>query len=292
MKKILLLGASGQLGREWQHFFADRKADDLHVIPYTSGQLDITDFALVEHEIKEQQADIIVNCAAYTNVDKAEEEREKAQLVNAKSVKNVAHVCNELNIKLVHFSTDYIFAGDEKDQTRFPYGYPEDHEADPVNWYGKTKWEGEQAVRASGCDHLIIRVSWLCGAHGSNFVTAMLRLAQERDELNIVADQLGSPTFTRNLVQNTFKLIEEEQEGTYHLTSNGIISWADFAAAIFGMADIEMEIHEISTDEYPTTANRPRFSKLHCDKIERIQGVHTISWQQGLQSLINQIKQH
>lgn len=289
--KILLLGASGQLGREWQTFFTGFDADKFVVLPYTSDQLDITHFENVEHELTEQQPDVIINCAAYTKVDKAEEEREKARLVNAKSVQNLANLCKSLNIKFVHFSTDYIFAGDTEDRKRFPEGYPEDHNADPVNWYGRTKWEGEEAIRNSGCAHLIIRASWLCGAYGNNFVTTMLRLAREHDQLDVVCDQWGSPTFTDDLVRNTFILIEENREGTYHLTSEGMISWADFAEKIFALADKQVTVNSIPSSEYPTAAARPCFSKLNTRKIKSISGIETEEWQQGLRRLLKQLNQ-
>lgn len=287
--KALILGATGQLGREWQAFFADFETDEFVVVPYTSGQLDITDFENVEKELSEQHPDVIVNCAAYTKVDKAEEDREKALLVNAKAVKNLANRCKKLNIKLVHFSTDYIFAGDKEDRRQFPEGYPENHNADPVNWYGQTKWEGEKAIRNSGCAHLIMRVSWLCGAYGNNFVTTMLQLAGEYDQLDIVSDQWGSPTFTDTLVRNTFKLIEEEQEGTYHLTTEGIISWADFAEKIFAIADKHVSVNKISSSEYPTAAARPYFSKLNTDKVKNISGIEVEEWQGGLRRLLKQL---
>lgn len=290
MRKVLLLGASGQLGKEWQAFFA-RNRGALVVLPYTSSQLDITDFKKLEHEFNEQQPDVIINCAAYTKVDQAEDERGKAEQVNTEAVKNLAACCKNEETKLIHFSTDYIFAGGKDDQEKFPEGYPEDHTADPVNWYGMTKWKGEQAIRSSGCSHLILRVSWLCGEYGQNFVTTMLRLAQDRDEVSVVADQIGSPTFTENLVRNTFKLIEEKHEGTYHLTSEGQITWADFAAAIFDLTNARVKVNRIPSSEYPTAAERPFFSKLNCHKIKQIPGIETEHWEKGLSRLINRLNQ-
>lgn len=290
MKKIFLLGASGQLGKEWQAFFA-HGSEDFVVMPYTSSQLDITDAEKVEHEFNEQQPDIIINCAAYTKVDKAEDERAKAEQVNAEAVKYLAVLCKKGNAKLIHFSTDYVFSGLKEDKKQFPGGYPEDHTADPVNWYGMTKWKGEQTIRSSGCSHLILRVSWLCGEYGQNFVTTMLRLAQDRDEVSVVADQVGSPTFTDNLVRNTFTLIEEKKEGTYHLTSDGQISWADFASAIFDITNADVKVNRIISREYPTAAKRPFFSKLNCDKIKQIPGIETEHWEKGLSRLINRLNQ-
>lgn len=288
--KLLLLGASGQLGREWQEFFALVDREDCIVIPYTSDQLDISNVEKVAHELETHQPDVIINCAAYTNVDEAEEERKKVKEINTDAVANLASLCADYNIKLVHFSTDYIFAGEKKDQDQFPQGYPEDHKADPINWYGQTKWEGEEAIRNSGCNHLIMRVSWLCGAFGSNFVTTMLRLAEERTELQIVNDQVGSPTFTDNLVKATDKLIEENKHGTYHFTSQGIISWADFAEKIFDLTNKKVDIHPVPSSEYPTKAERPYFSKLNTRKIEQVDGIKIEDWETGLKHLLENMR--
>jgi dTDP-4-dehydrorhamnose reductase len=288
--KILLFGASGQLGTEWQRMFA-QKGDDYLIIPYISSQLDITRPEMVKHEFVKEHPDVVINCAAYTKVDEAEDKREQASNVNAKAVGNLAELCAQFDIKLVHFSTDYIFAGHEEDRNHFPNGYPEDHPAEPVNWYGQTKWEGEQAIRNSGCDHLILRASWLCGTDGNNFVKTMLRLGDEHDELQVVDDQYGSPTFADKLVKDTLKLIEQEREGTYHHTSKGLLSWADFAEAIFEEANIKVSIDRISSSEYVTKAKRPHFSKLNTGKIEQLEIIEMENWKPGLGRLINKINE-
>lgn len=285
--KALLFGASGQLGNEWQHAFKNR--DDFQMIPYPSSQLDITRPESVEDEISRQKPDVIINCAAYTKVDKAEKEKDKARQINAGAVARMADICASRNIKLVHYSTDYIFAGSREDGNRFSEGYSEDHTADPVNWYGQTKWEGEESIRTSGCRHLILRVSWLCGRSGTNFVKTMLRLAQKHDSLNVVNDQLGSPTYADNLVQNTIALINQDQEGTFHCSSAGIISWADFAIAIFSLSDKKVTVNAIPSSKYPTEAVRPFFSKLNTDKIQSVKGTKTEHWKRGLARLLGQI---
>ncbi|HYW34663.1 MAG TPA: dTDP-4-dehydrorhamnose reductase [Balneolaceae bacterium] len=289
MHKILLSGASGQLGRQWQQFFKGKKEYEWDIIPYTSSQLDITRFEEVRRTISEHQPDLIINAAAYTKVDQAEVEREKARRVNAAAVKNLAELCSKFAIRLIHFSTDYVFAGTKQDRERFPEGYPEDHRADPVNWYGQTKWEGEQAIRRSGCPHLIIRASWLCGAYGDNFVRTMLQLAESHDELDVVDDQVGSPTFTEALVQHTYKLIEQSREGTYHQTSRGKISWADFAEGIFNMAGRRVRVNRIPSADFPTKAKRPFYSKLSTKKIEKVEGIQLEDWKAGLRRLLKQI---
>jgi dTDP-4-dehydrorhamnose reductase len=287
--KLLILGASGQLGCEWQAYLKTFRDKAFTAIPYTSDELDISQYEQVKHALHKHQPDAVINCAAYTNVDEAEEKRGLARSINSEAVKSMSAMCRERDIKLVHFSTDYIFAGQKEDQSLFPEGYPEDHPADPVNWYGQTKWEGEQAIRVSGCRHLIMRASWLCGAFGANFVRTMLRLAEDHGEVNVVDDQMGSPAFARDLVKSTLALIEEEQEGTYHQTSRGIISWADFAEGIFELAGKQVKVNRISSDAYPTKAVRPFYSKLSTKKIEQLPGIEMKDWKTGLMGLLKQI---
>lgn len=297
---MLLLGADGQLGSEWLASVQGSKGSEVKKrecfgIPanslraYNSSKLNITNFKKVEEVIEGERPDIIINCAAYTSVDKAEQEKEKARQVNALAVKNLADLCAKYKIKLIHFSTDYVFAGAKEDQKRFPRGYPEEHVADPVNWYGQTKWEGEQAIRNSGCKYLVLRLSWLCGAYGNNFVKTMLKLAETKQRLKVVDDQMASPTFARNVVKNTLNLIEQEQEGTYHLTSAGLISWADFARAIFRYSGKEENFQPVPSSQYSTEAERPYFSKLSTAKIKKIEGIKLENWQIGLKKMLNSI---
>lgn len=289
MKKVLLLGGTGQLGREWQRYRHRHKKEQWQCNAYSSSQLDITHLDSVRRTLEKQGPDLIINCAAYTDVDGAEEHCRQARRVNAEAVANLAELSAVLDIKLVHFSTDYVFAGRKHDRERFPLGYREDHTADPVNCYGQTKWEGEQAIRRSGCRHLIVRVSWLCGAYGSNFVKTMLRLGREMGALRVVDDQFGSPTFTHNLVPNTQLLIDKKQEGTYHLSSSGIISWADFAEAIFELTGLQVDVERVPTSEYPTPAPRPRFSKLNTAKARQVEGIRVEHWKTGLRQLLEQL---
>ena len=290
--KIILLGASGQLGREWQYYFSRKQDDSIILLPYTSNQLDITHRQELAKEISSQQPQIVVNCAAYTNVDGAETDYEKAKKVNTDAVADLANICKQNNAKLVHYSTDYVFPGKEEDRKKYPDGYPEDHPAEPVNRYGQTKWEGEEAIRESGCSHLIVRTTWLCGRYGSNFVKTMLKFGRERDELRVVNDQWGSPGFADEVVANTMKLVEAEAEGTFHLTSKGLTNWADFARAIFDYAGINVSVKAIPSEEYPTEAERPKFSKLDTGKAEAVPGVSITSWQEVLKRLLSQLEYH
>lgn len=288
--KILLLGASGQLGKEWQFFLKKKELNNVQLLPFNSQQLDITKYQSVTYEIETHEPALIINCAAYTKVDRAEQEQERARKVNAEAVAHLAHLCRKHDITLVHYSTDYIFAGAEEDRERFPYGYPEGHSAEPINWYGKTKWLGEEAIRNSDCRHLIIRTCWLCGRYGNNFVKTMLRLGKERDELDIVNDQWGSPTFADEVVTNCYALMKANAEGTYHITSAGLTNWAEFAREIFTLADIQVSIKTVPSEEYPTVAERPRYSKLDTRKADGVSGVEISDWQEGLKRLLNDLR--
>lgn len=290
--KIVLLGASGQLGREWQHFFAQGPYDSSMVFPYTSRQLDLTHYEEVAKEVSTRQPDVVINCAAYTGVDRAEKEKDKSRAINAEAVANLARVCQENRVKLIHYSTDYVFPGRKEDRERYPEGYPEGHSTDPINWYGQTKWEGEEAIRNSGCLHLIIRTTWLCGRYGKNFVKTMLKYGQEKEELKVVDDQWGSPGFADEIVSNSMKLYKAEAEGTYHLTSKGLTNWAEFAEAIFNYSGIEVKVTRVPSEEYPTDAQRPKFSKLDTSKAENVAGVSITEWRDGLQRLLKQLQNH
>ncbi|MDZ7692733.1 MAG: dTDP-4-dehydrorhamnose reductase [Balneolaceae bacterium] len=230
--KCVILGAGGQLGGEWIEQVTKRSDETyfgLTIKSFGSAEADITDNTKINHLLDSNAPDVVINCAAYTKVDEAETERELAEQVNSLAVKNLAESCKKRGIKLVHYSTDYVFAGREEDKMKFPEGYPEDHYVDPVNWYGTTKRGGEEAILQSGAEHLIIRTSWLCGQFGSNFITTMLSLAQKHDHLDVVDDQWGSPSFTENLVYNSVKLLQQNEQGIFHLTSKGMITWHDLA---------------------------------------------------------------
>lgn len=289
MMKTLLLGASGQLGREWQLIIEAQYTDDIELLSYTSDELDITHYREMSDEFRRQKPDVVINCAAYTDVDGAEEHRKLARKVNTEAVLYLAELSHELEFKLIHYSTDYIFPGTKLNRQEFPGGYPETHPADPINWYGKTKWEGEQAIRQTTENHLIIRVSWLCGQHGSNFVKTMLKLGQERDKLQVVDDQWGSPTFAENVVNNGLNLLSQNTNGTYHITSKGLITWYDFAQAIFEISGIEVNVEGVDSNAFPTKAKRPYFSKLSTKKIQNIEGSRMVDWQDGLQKLLKQL---
>jgi dTDP-4-dehydrorhamnose reductase len=289
MMKAILLGASGQLGKEWQRFIAKDYSNEIELLSYTSSDLDITHYREVSDEFRKQKPEVVINCAAFTDVDGAEDHKKRARKVNMEAPLYLAELSQQLEFKLVHYSTDYVFPGTKLNKKEFPEGYSEDHPADPVNWYGKTKWEGEQAIRQTAENHLIIRLSWLCGSFGSNFVKTMLRLGKERDELQVVNDQWGSPTFAENVVENVLHLLGKDIIGTYHITTKGLISWYDFAGAIFEINNMDVSLEAVDSDAFPTQAQRPYFSKLSTKKIESVEGSKIIPWKEGLQRLLDQL---
>jgi dTDP-4-dehydrorhamnose reductase len=282
----MITGGNGQLGSEWVYYL---NKQGVEFIALPSSDLDITDHSDVRRVLNNLRPDLIINCAAYTKVDQAEDEREKAFAVNADGVKNLADYCAEHKIKLVHFSTDYVFEGSEQDKKRLPDGYPEDHPAKPISVYGESKFAGEVSIQNSGCDYLIVRVSWLCGRFGKNFVKSMVRLGKERDELKVVNDQFGSPTFADNVVENCWHLIDQNISGLYHITSRGMITWYDLAQAIFKKTGEQVVVKPISSSEFPTKAKRPAFSLLSTKKIAAVPGITIMDWQEGLHNLLANI---
>ncbi|MEX0769418.1 MAG: dTDP-4-dehydrorhamnose reductase [Balneolaceae bacterium] len=278
--KILITGAKGQLGKEWMDIVAGMGHHE--VIGVGSNELDISNRSHVTKTLNRIDPHLLINCAAYTDVDQAEDDVEQAFLVNEKGVENLAGWCSGHRRKMVHFSTDYVFPGRLGDRKRYPEGYPEEAPTDPVNTYGASKLAGEEKLRKLNTNHLLIRTSWLCGRYGNNFVSTMLRLGKEKDRLRVVNDQFGSPSFAKNVVYNTWNLIEKEQTGVFHVTSGGLITWHRFAEAVFELSGLDVQVDSISTEEYPTKARRPSFSKLNTKKLESIPGCRIIDWKEGL----------
>ncbi len=268
--------------------FLNRQEVEFIALP--SSDFDLTDQPDTRRVMDNLKPDLIINCAAYTNVDQAEDEPDKAFAVNGEGVKNLAEYCAEKKIKLVHFSTDYVFPGTREDMEKLPEGYPEDHPTNPINTYGESKLAGEEAIREAGCDHQIFRVSWLCGRYGENFVKTMLRLAEDRDELKIVNDQFGCPTFANNVTTNAWELIKRSHSGTFNLSSLGKITWFDFAAEIFTQTGTDIKLQPVDSSEFPSKAKRPAFSLLSTQKITNIPGVELIDWKEGLTKLLADLR--
>ena len=288
--KILVLGCKGQLGR----CLNDQLVNTDHEVIYTSReQIDIADFEVTKSKILGFSPDLIINATAYTAVDKAEEDQKTANLINHLAVKNIADICKQLECWLIHASTDYVFDGNSK------VPYKEDDQTNPQGAYGETKLKGELAIQASGCKHIILRTAWVFSEYGNNFLKTMLRLGSERDELSIVGDQIGCPTYAqdiaRSIVEIAPQLNSRNDNDIYHYCGDQPCSWYDFANAIFDQAmtnnlKIPSIVNSIETTAYPTPAKRPAFSVLNCSKIENDFGVHASNWYGGIGQVISKLK--
>ncbi|HDH02484.1 MAG TPA: dTDP-4-dehydrorhamnose reductase [Nitrospirae bacterium] len=280
--RVLVTGANGMLGKDLIAVLED----GYEVIPLDLEGLDITDREATHYTIFSLRPDIVVNCAAYTNVDMAEDEKETAFRVNGLGVQNLAITCNELKIRLCHISTDYVFDGTS---TR-PYTPLDNTSA--VNAYGETKLAGERYIQWLMHEFYIIRTSWLYGEHGNNFIRTMLRLSGERDEIKVVSDQKGSPTWTVTLSEGIRKVIESEVFGIHHITDRtaGGINWYELAAEIIRLSGASVKVIPISTDEYPTRAKRPSYSVLDTFHTEVSTGFSPPDWKTSLEKFIHTLK--
>ncbi len=283
MCKILVTGANGQLGSELRFL---TKSDDNFI--YTDvAELDITDRSAVADFCEKNSVSRIINCAAYTAVDKAEEESDFADKINHLAVKNLAEVSKEQGIKLVHVSTDYVFDGTNYQ----PYG--EDFTTHPQSVYGVTKLAGEKAIFEFGSEgSIIVRTSWVYSSFCHNFVKTMMRLGNERDELRVIVDQIGTPTYARDLAGVLLQLVNLENDKTevYHYSNEGVCSWYDFAIAIMEEANIECVVNPITTDQYPTAAKRPHYSVMNKEKIKRDLGIEIPHWRESLKKCLILLK--
>lgn len=280
---ILVTGANGQLGNELR--IVSRGSAD-HYIFTDVDELDITDLEAVRRMVSEQQVNVIVNCAAYTNVDKAEDEPNQAELLNAKAVENLAVAIKEANGLLVHISTDYVFGGE-----RYDSPIKEDQKPSPTGVYGFTKWHGEQAIERVGCQSIIIRTAWLYSEFGKNFVRTMLQLTAERPQLKVVNDQIGTPTYALDLAKVIVGILESRQfegnTGVYNYTNEGRCSWFDFAKKIAELSGhTQCDIQPCSSSEFPSKVKRPAYSVLDKTKIKRVFGVEIKGWEESLEEFI------
>lgn len=251
--KIIVTGAKGQLGSD---VVARLKEIGAHPIEADLPDLDITDAAATEKFIGGSGADGVIHCAAFTNVDVAETEKELCRKVNAEGTANIAAVCGKLGIKMLYTSTDYVFSGEGNGP------FETDSPKIPCNYYGVSKLDGEIAVKENCEKHFIVRISWVFGENGKNFVKTMLRLAEERDEISVVCDQVGSPTYTKDLAKLLCEMISGEKYGVYHATNEGFCSWAEFAAAIMESAGKKTRIIPVTSEQYKSVAKRPANSRL------------------------------
>lgn len=281
--KILITGANGQLASALSHHTLAKEFD---LILCDKNQLDITDIASVSNAMLTHKPDIVVNTAAYTAVDKAEQDQELAFKVNCKGAENLAVVCHANDIPLIHISTDYIFDGQKG------HAYGENDASHPINYYGESKWQGEVAVRANCEKHIILRVSSVFSEFGHNFYKTILRLANERKDLRVVSDQISCPTYAGDIAGAIFQIIKSEKKwSTYHFCSALPVSWHGFASAIVNAAkektDLMVEeVEAIPTSAYPTPAKRPAFSVLDCRKIMSDYQIEQPSWEDAIRKLL------
>ena len=279
--KIIVTGTGGQLGREWVQFLNDTDHD---VVVLGSSDLDITDSDAIHTTFSDESPDLLINCAAYTKVDEAEDHPEDAHAVNEIGVQNLAHACSRHRVYLVHYSTDYVFEGSKADQKKLPNGYDEEFPPDPQNVYGESKRGGEIAIEKFADQWMIIRVSWLCGRYGNNFIKTMCRLSKEKPELRVVDDQTGSPTFCFDVVEKTMRLIEMNQAGYFHISSKGSTTWHNLTREIIQLTGRNTKLEAVSSAEFSMKAKRPVFSLLNTQKIEDL-GLEPIGWKEGLEDI-------
>lgn len=268
--KILVTGSYGMLGQDLCPTLSDNGYD---VIETDKDSFDITKPDMVENFISKKTPDIIIHCAAYTNVDGAEEDFMTAELINVKGTENLAKVCAKNNVPLVYISTDYVFDGEKNTP------YTTDDEPNPINIYGKTKLGGEEVIKKYCAKYYIIRTSWLYGHHGKNFVETMLSL-RDNSEIKVVDDQKGCPTWTMDLSDGIIKIINNETCGTYHVCGNGETSWFEFAKEVFKQAGISVNIVPCTTSEFPRPAKRPKYSVMDNNGICR-------DWKLALKDYLN-----
>lgn len=271
--KVLVTGVKGQLGYDVVN---ELKKREIEAVGVDVQEMDITDAAAVESVIRAAAPNAVIHCAAYTAVDAAEENEEVCRKVNAVGPRNIAKVCRDLDIKMIYISTDYVFDG----QGERPWE-PED-KPNPKSVYGQTKYEGELAVQELLDKYFIVRIAWVFGINGKNFVKTMLKLAETRDSLTVVNDQFGSPTYTDDLAKLLVDMIQTEKYGVYHATNEGFCSWYDFACAIFKEAGAEMNVVPVTSAEYGAKANRPMNSRMSKEKLTEKGFERLPSWEDAL----------
>jgi len=287
MKSILVTGAYGQLGQEFNSF--SKKHKDFNFIFTDIDKLDISDKKELELFFSDNSINYVINCAAYTAVDKAESEPELAHSINCDAVVNLISVCNKFNTRLIHFSTDYVFNG----RSNTPYS--ESDKKDPISVYGKTKLISEELIINELKSGIILRTSWLYSSFGNNFVKTMLRLGSEKDQINVVSDQKGTPCYGKDLTYVVMNIINQIECGDYvcvkpeifNYSGEGICSWYDFAVEIMKLGKINCKVNPISTEDYPTPATRPSYSVLSKTKIKKAFNINIKHWHESLKECIN-----
>ena len=278
--RVLVTGVKGQLGYDVMNELAGRGHEGIGV---DIQEMDITDAASVEKVITEAAPDAVIHCAAYTAVDAAEDNVDLCRRVNAGGTENIARVCKALNCKMMYISTDYVFNG----QGTRPWE-PDDKRG-PLNVYGQTKYEGELAVETLE-KFFLVRIAWVFGVNGKNFIKTMLNLGKTRDHLTVVADQIGSPTYTYDLARLLVDMIETDKYGRYHATNEGLCSWYEFACEIFKQAGMNVTVSPVTSDQYPAKAKRPMNSRMDKSKLDEMGFKRLPSWQDALGRYLKEIQ--
>jgi dTDP-4-dehydrorhamnose reductase len=280
MTTILITGSNGQLGNEMQQ--AAVRFPDFNYIYTDVAELDICDKGALDAFVKANNVNVIVNCAAYTAVDKAEDDVELCYKINRDAVRNIAEVATKNKVKVVHVSTDYVFDG-----TNY-LPYTEDMPVCPATVYGKSKLEGEQALLENCKESVILRTAWLYSSFGNNFVKTMMKLGVERDSLGVIFDQVGTPTYAADLADAILQLLSNKTfvPGIYHFSDEGVCSWYDFTKTIHRMANITCDVKPIETKDYPALTPRPHFSVLNKGKIKSTYGISIPHWEASLEKCI------
>jgi dTDP-4-dehydrorhamnose reductase len=280
--KVVVTGKGGQLASEFEAL----KGFDPNWTFLSEQDLDITNKTSMLSYFKSNTFDLVINCAAYTAVDKAEDEEELAFKVNAEGTKSLVEACEQMGAKLIHYSTDYVFDGSSKKP------YTELDTPNPNSVYGASKLKGEEYIQANNeVKSIILRTSWVYSSYGNNFVKTMIRLGGERDELGVVADQIGSPTYAHDLAIDTLKVIKDinykwKNADIFHYSNEGSCSWHDFAKQIFDFKGIEVKLNSLSTEEFPTRATRPKFSLLDKTKFKKTFNVEIQDWKSSLENML------
>ena len=278
--KIIVLGANGQLGWEYSKFLNNK----VELFTFSHSELDILNFKEVIRKFEEITPDVVINCAAYTKVDQAEENKHLAYQINTIGAKNVSFAAFKVRAKVVYFSTDYVFDGIKK------LSYNEFDKPNPISAYGKSKLLGEVYTRKHNPNNLILRISWLYGIHGSNFVKNIIKLAKEKGKLKVVNDQVGTPTYTLDVVRQTWQLIQDDSVGLYHCSNTGQTNWFEFAKKIIEQINLNRRVLPIKTDELPVLAKRPSFSVLENYLLEIENKNIMRSWEEAFNDFVNKYK--
>ena len=279
--KVLVTGVRGQLGYD---VVRELKKRQIEAVGVDVEEMDITDPAQTETVIREAAPDAVIHCAAYTAVDAAEDNEELCREVNARGTENVARICGEMNIKMMYISTDYVFDG------KGTRPWEPDDPRDPLNVYGQTKYEGELAVEKYVKKFFTVRIAWVFGVNGKNFIKTMLNLGKTHDKLTVVNDQTGSPTYTYDLARLLADMIQTDKYGRYHATNEGICTWYEFACEIFRQAGIDVEVAPVDSDEYPSKAKRPENSRMSKKKLKENGFELLPSWRDALKRYLKEIE--